>query len=647
MSAPDSPPVQARPPADSTARFAWGLLLGVLLLLMSILAGVLWLSFRSDLAERQEQLVADTLWVKQSIEFQLRRHGETLQSLAQAIEHDQLSEEALRTKTRTLLSANREIVAMSYIDARGQHIDLDGRHDSVVDGAILNLLRDASRTRQASYRRGSDGEWKSFLHFAVPVIGGSGGSLIVSYSMDGLLKELVPWWLARDSRVSFADAFGEPLATQGMVELQRAQLHHQTPIELPGETLVVMMDSTRGGPSAVPRIVTGAAVVLGLMLLLSLALLWRDMRQRAAAERALSEQLAYRKAMENSLVTGLRVRDTQGRVTYVNPAFCQMVGYTADELLGRGWPMPFYDMGKEDLLRERHEQMLAGTITAEGYETDFIRRDGARLHVLIHEAPLLDATGRQTGWMSSILDITGLKRAEDLNRQQQEKLQATARLVTMGEVATALSHELNQPLSAITSYATGCLNLVSEGQPLLRLALERVQEQADRAGHIIRSVHDFVRRRDAAKAMCDIGELVEAVMPLVQLQARKLRVRIETDIAPGLPRIPGDPTMLEQVLLNLTRNAIEAMAQQAAERRVLRIEARPHATGVEVGVVDHGSGIEPAAAEKLFTAFYTTKTEGMGIGLSICRTAVELHRGHLWFEHTPGGGATFRFTLQT
>lgn len=642
-------PATSRPPrnpTDSTARFAWGLLLGVLLLLMSILAGVLWLSFRSDLADRQEQLVADTLWVKQSIEFQLRRHSETLQGLAQTIEHDRPTTEALRVKTRTLLAANREIASLLYIDGRGRITDLDGRHDPVLDGSILGLLRDAQRTRQAQYRRGSDGEWRTYLHFAVPVVGEPGGALALSYRMDGLLKELVPWWLARDSRVSFADAFGEPLATQGPAELQRALLHHQTPMELPGETLVLMMDSNRGGASAVPRMVTGAAVVLGLMLLLSLALLWRDMRQRAAAERALSEQLAYRKAMENSLVTGLRVRDTLGRVTYVNPAFCQMVGYTAEELLGCGWPMPFYDMSKEEQLRQRHEQMLAGTITAEGYETDFIRRDGTRLHVLIHEAPLLDATGRQTGWMSSILDITGLKRAEDLNRQQQEKLQATARLVTMGEVATALSHELNQPLSAITSYATGCLNLVNEEQPLLRIALERVQEQADRAGHIIRSVHDFVRRRDAAKAMCDMGELVAAVMPLVQLQARKLRVHVDTDIAPGLPRIPGDPTMLEQVLLNLTRNAIEAMAQQPAERRVLRIEARAHDNGVEVGVVDHGSGIDPAAAEKLFTAFYTTKTEGMGIGLSICRTAVELHRGHLWFEHTPGGGATFRFTLQ-
>lgn len=642
-----SPPDRiSRPPSSTSSSLAWGLLLGVLLLLVSILGTVLWLSYRSDVSARQEQLIADTLWVKQSIEFQLRRHAETVQGFAQGLERGQLSEAEFATKARVLLTSNREITRLAHLDAQGRELAAESLLDTTTNEQENALLREALRLKQPVYARGMSSHSVPVLRYAVPISGAHPGGVILVYTMEGLLKELVPWWLARESQVTLANAFGEPLVVQRSANPMHGSVHHQTPIELPGDTLVLMMDSSRAGPNVVPRVVTAAALLLGLMLLLSLYLLWRDMRQRAVAERALSEQLFYRKAMENSMVTGLRVRDVEGRVSFVNQAFCRMVGYAPEELLDRAWPMPFYDPAKESEMRARFAQLLDGSITPEGYETEFIRRDGARIHVLIHEAPLIDANGKQTGWMSSVLDITELKRAEELNRQQQEKLQASARLVTMGEVATALSHELNQPLSAITSYATGCLNIVGEREPMLKTALERVQEQADRAGHIIRSVHDFVRRREAVKARCNIADVIEAVMPLVQLQARKSRVQIETDVARELPRIEADTTMLEQVLLNLTRNAIEAMAQQPAERRTLRIEARPRERGVEVAVVDHGNGIDPAAAEKLFTPFFTTKQEGMGMGLSICRTAVELHRGQLWFEATPGGGATFRFTLQ-
>jgi two-component system, LuxR family, sensor histidine kinase DctS len=642
-------PAGSRQPADATARLAWGLMLGVLVLLIAILVTVVWLSYRSDRAERQEQVIADTLWVKQSIEFQLSRHAETMQNFAQTLQDRPGDFIALREKVTSLLAANHEMQTLLYVDSTGRAHDSEGREPQALNANALKLVGEATRRQAVAYGRGADGPSRTTLYCAVPVSPKRGDALLLSLDLRGLLNELVPWWLARESQVALANAFGEQLVEQGFSSVSNTTLRHQTPIELPGETLVLVMNSARTGPSVVPRVVTGSAVALGIMLSLSLVLLWRDMRQRVVAERALSEQLAFRKAMEDSLVTGLRARDVGGVVTFVNQAFCKMVGYTAEELLGHGWKMPFYDPAKESELLQRHQQLLSGTLTPEGYETEFIRRDGARLHVLIHEAPLLDAKGIQTGWMSSILDITDLKRAEELNRQQQEKLQSTARLVTMGEVATALSHELNQPLSAITSYITGSLNIVGDRQPMLQSALQRAQEQADRAGHIIRSVHDFVRRREAAKTMCNIAQLVDAVMPLVQLQARKLRVRVETEIAEGLPQIAADPTMLEQVLLNLTRNAIEAMAAQAAERRVLRIEARESREGerqIEIAVVDHGIGIDADTASKLFTAFYTTKPEGMGVGLSICRTAVELHRGHLWFEHTPGGGATFRFTLQ-
>jgi two-component system sensor histidine kinase DctS len=181
------------------------------------------------------------------------------------------------------------------------------------------------------------------------------------------------------------------------------------------------------------------------------------------AEQALRSEYAFRKAMEDSLMVGMRARDLDGRVTYVNPAFLQMVGFSAEELIGREPPMPYWapEEMETDLLL--HNKVLEGKAPHEGFEIRLMRKDGSRFDALIYEAPLIDADGRQTGWMGSIIDVTERKHAEELARQQQEKLQVTARLVTMGEMASTLAHELNQPLAAITSYNAGCLNKLESG----------------------------------------------------------------------------------------------------------------------------------------------------------------------------------------
>ena len=219
-------------------------------------------------------------------------------------------------------------------------------------------------------------------------------------------------------------------------------------------------------------------------------------------------------------------------------------------------------------------------------------------------------------------------------------------------MASLLSHELNQPLSAIASYATGSLNLLATPDAhtpdLLRQALERIAEQAERAGRVIKSVHDFVRRREQLHESVAADVLIEAVLPLVRLQARKSGTRIELDLPPRPPRVRCDRTMLEQVLLNLTRNGIQAMdpGTELADR-VLTLRVRQtHARWVVFSVVDAGPGISEQAAAQLFTPFFTTKAEGMGLGLSLCRTVVEQHGGALDFGPGTGGrGTEFRFTL--
>jgi len=288
-------------------------------------------------------------------------------------------------------------------------------------------------------------------------------------------------------------------------------------------------------------------------------------------------------------------------------------------------------------------------------ESVFMRQNGERFPVLIFEAPLIHANGQQTGWMGAILDISEQRRVEEMSRTSQERLQATARLATVGEMASLLSHELNQPLAAISSYASGSRNLIDDAHlppeltGHLSQAIERIAQQAERAGKVIKSVHDFVRRRDQAREAVTPARLIDNVMPLVSLQARKLGVRVQVECAPGLPAVWCDRTMVEQILLNLARNGMQAMADQTTDK-VLTLSVRMAASNatsrwLEFRVIDHGPGISAEVAEQLFTPFFTTKAEGMGLGLSLCRTVVEQHGGYLGHEPNLPRGTVFLFTL--
>ncbi|MDE2121725.1 MAG: PAS domain S-box protein, partial [Betaproteobacteria bacterium] len=418
-------------------------------------------------------------------------------------------------------------------------------------------------------------------------------------------------------------------------------------VGVPGHSLQLHVDSASGRPGVIPNLST--ALVLGLSLLLfGVALvLAHDMRRRSRAERALGESLAFRKAMEDSVLAGLRVRDLQGRVTFANQAFCDMVGYAPSQLLGRGeqryWPEAATAAGERP--------------ASQGREAEFVSSAGRRFPVMIHESPLLDAHGRQTGWICTALDLSAQRRIEDVSRLQQERLQATARLATVGEMASLLSHELNQPLSAIASFATGSINLLDDPRQapepsLLRQALERIAEQSERAGHIIRSVQGFVRRREHERTAIDAAQLLDAILPLARMQARRGSARVDVHIAQPVPRVLCDRTMVEQVLINLVRNGLQAMEQVAHEAEaLLRVEVRaPDAGRVEFAVIDRGPGVGEEVRSQIFTPFFTTREEGMGLGLSLCRTVVEQHGGALEFDNLIDAagrvvGACFRFTL--
>jgi len=644
----------------------WLLPIVIVLLFMAILIWLPWQARQMESNERQEQLIADTLWVEQSIRFQLGRHEESLRGLANEIANGHLTPEQLHQRMERLLRNGLELKRVMLVDPDGK-VEASSEPSpparAALGAASLEALDHARRSHNPIYAQpeaqsqnpaGTPGVLMMDLHF--PVYKGDTwlGNLVASYQLSTILDEMVPWWFAQDNQITLLDRDDKMVASRSAAGPGHGVYTHKRGLDLPGVSLTLMTDSVKSEPQLLPNLLVGSVIALSLALLWSLLALWGHISRRLAAEGALRQQMSFRTAMENSLVTGLRARDLEGRISYVNPAFCQMVGFTAEELVGRSPPMPYWAPEVMAEYQHRLAGVLAGSHVPQ-FETIFQRKDGTRIPVLIFEAPLVDNEGRHTGYMGSILDITDRKRIEELNREHQEKLQASSRLATMGEIASMLAHELNQPLAAISSYTTGALNLMkradSSGAALdcatLRPALEQASTQAQRAGQIIRSVHEFVKKREAERQDVGLQTMLDSINALIELQTRQLYVQMVVAIPADLPRVRADRMLIEQVLLNLTRNAIEAMANVPAGRRVLRIEALyDSAAGqVAVSVIDRGHGIPQEVAERLFSPFFSTKAEGMGMGLNICRTAIEFHGGTLTHRDNPPHGTIFTFTL--
>ena len=680
-------------PLRLTRRMA--LWIALLALVGAMLITLIWLAGRYEVSQVQERIERDAALAVVDIRTALTRNVQSLQALqthsAQPTQWTQEAQLVLRERRELLQIEWRDnlLRVRAFAQSPYQKPSALNLNSNGFSNDMQVACSKASRVTGPIYSTShfqpmGDGLGAELIELCLPMTdaGQAAGYLVATYSLGGILAELINKQVTREQEVSFTEADGTRLAIHGAARRGSRVFTAQQLLDLPGNTLVVRMDSWRAAPDLFPNVLTALVTLMSLALLGVLVLLGKDVSKRLRAERDLAEALAFRKAMEDSLVTGMRARDLQGRITYVNPAFCQMTGFSAQELVGIGSPMPYWPPELADEYLQRQTVRLTGQLpTREGFESVFLRKDGARFPVLIIEAPLINAAGVQTGWMSAILDMTEQRHMQEVSRASLERLQASARLATVGEMASLLSHELNQPLAAISSYATGSLNMLlatpdqmlasvgggMQSQDMVH-ALKRIGEQAERAGKVIKSVHDFVRRRDQAHEAVSPEALFEAVMPLVSLQARKLGVRVQVHCDNQLPRVLCDRTMVEQVLLNLARNAMQAMEDVPAHERVLdlrantptRLSGAPQtdlsnsaATGrdasrwLEFTVTDQGHGIDATTAARLFTPFFTTKPEGMGLGLSMCRTVVEQHGGFLAFEAIKPHGTVFKFTLPT
>ncbi len=779
------PPISAESTAtQSSQRWQWmmpNVAVGAFILAMIALV---WLLQTREFDQQMAALARDVQWAEQTLRLHMQSDREFLQELAHEASDSQLGGARFRDRATQYLAINPHLSGIAWVDT-GRNIR-DAVPAAGGGRAAGGVLAREEQLQSFIAARGTDRPVYSKAYVSdrfgpsfeilVPVRSGREfmGAMVAQYTVSGILRYLVPAWFSEKYHLSLLGEHGKLLAQNAIAHPRDEGLDYRLDFDPPGNGMQMRVAAYRTDTGFAKTLPTLLIAGLSLLVVWSLWSLRNNLARRIRAEDALRAESNFRKAMEESMPTGMRAIDMHGRITYVNAAFCKMVGYAPQDLIGALPPYPYWSPDDPAEHAQTPERSLAGDASHGGIESHLRRRNGELFDARIYEAPLVDAGGRQAGWMASVHDITEQRRAraeleashqhfmtvldgldaaiyvaslesdeilfanrafkniygydaigrncwqvtsachpdparfidaarqlaphqtplelhdtelqntlnghwyqlreraiqwvdgrvvrmeiatditdrmkmQELSSQQMERLQQTSRLITMGEMASSLAHELNQPLSAIANYNMGCVNRLQakDYRPEeLLAAMQKASLQAERAGKIIRRVRDFVKKSEPNRGPVQIAEIVEDVIGFAEIEARKAGVRISVSIAPELPPAYADKLMIEQVVLNLVKNGIEAMHDTPRGARELAIRARANGTDfIEVNVADRGHGVLAAQAENLFAPFFTTKPEGMGMGLNICRSIIEFHHGRLWTVANSGGGSVFSFTL--
>jgi PAS domain S-box-containing protein len=770
----------------------------VFLIVMSL---ILWSLNRREQQQQEDTLYRNVAWAQQQIRLSMTGAQEQLAALARDIAAGHGDARTFQTSTGDVMQSHPEIIYTNWLDASqtphwasAPEPQLGSRltkpSDAQLEEAIKASFTEARASRRQVYSPLIyDDVRNGYVTLQTPIFREREflGTVATVFSVEGMLKHDIPAELSAKYKISIIDPNNRELSTTSSRPRLPRDTYYDLPLDPPGHGLSVRVYSYPQITNFTNNTLVWLVAGLSCFVLWSLWSLWKHTRQRFEAQQALYAEAFFRRAMENSVLIGMRVLDMQGRITHVNPAFCRMTGWDESDLVGKTAPFPYWPRDAYPEMQRQLDMTLRGKAPSSGFELRVRRKDGSIFHARLYVSPLIDSSGRQTGWMSSMTDITEPKRAreelaaaherfttvlesldaavsvlaadeaellfanryyrhlfgirpdghlelagagfdtaqasndsidlvdtyaglpaaaltestsdarevyvqsiqkwfevrrqyiqwvdghlaqmqiatditqrkqaQELARQQDEKLQFTSRLMTMGEMASSLAHELNQPLAAINNYASGTVSLVKSGRASaenLLPVLEKTSQQAVRAGMIIKRIREFVKRSEPKRQRTKISDIIADAVGLAEIETRKRRIRIVTDMRARLPVINVDPVLIEQVLVNLLKNAAEAMADARpnAVDPVIRVEVRivDEDQCVRISVIDQGPGVDEASAERLFEPFYSTKSDGMGMGLNICRSIIESHRGRLWVVNNvePDGlvtGCTFHFTL--
>lgn len=804
------------PPSRQDRFAALGPLLSVLLFLATIVAAISYFSLEERERER-ETVTRDVEYAQQRLRLRLLERQEQLMRMARSLAHSAHPDNDFMFQAESLLGQFPEVVAISWL---GPRREIQSSHSATSAPEQLQREREqalntpeatasfalARDMRQPIYseptRYGQDAEQDTYrLLLWVPLHDTDHfrGALMVEYSIDSLLRFGVPPEVMARYAVALVNRQRQVVAgsLQGTYRHSPQRLPwsaqpqaHEVAVSPVGDSLLLRAESYRTAQDKMGQAffwLVGALSALTVWMLLGT---WRHTRRRIEAQQALVAETNFRRAMENSMLTGMRTLDMDGHITYVNPAFCRMTGWSEEELMGQSAPFPYWPETDYDTLSQRLSNELREGPSPGGFEMTVQRKDGSRFYARMYISPLIAPDGQQAGWMSSITDITEPRRirealsasyerfttvldsvdaaisvaplgstellfaskmyrtwfgtggeghrslvdlgsalpphadthdnhdqvdalvglptdslldassgnaeilmpgldkwlevrtryltwvdgrlaqmviatditarrqAEEQAARQAERAQNASRLITMGEMASSVAHELNQPLTAISNYCSGMISRLQKQQMAeedLLAALEKTARQAQRAGQIIQRIRAFVKRSEPNPTLSDVAQMVANATELADIELRRHMVRLHSYVAARLPALMVDPILIEQVLINLLKNGGEAIAQAQRPSQQRRMELRvgpkciDHLPVVEFCVQDSGTGVPAEMLERIYEAFYSTKTNGMGIGLKLCRSIVESHHGRLQARNLYNGdeivGCEFSFWI--
>jgi len=370
----------------------------------------------------------------------------------------------------------------------------------------------------------------------------------------------------------------------------------------------------------------------------------KEIVERERAEDALRRSEDRLRLVIDTLPALVWSKSPDGSADFLNQRFREYTGLSLEEGLGWGWMMNAFH--PED---RAEEEWRAAFAAGEPFEKEarLRRADGEYRWFLLRAAPLRDERGNVVKWYGTSVDIEDRKRAEAALQEAQDKLAHVTRAVAMGELAAAIAHEVNQPLTAIVTNANFSLRQLkgsTANLDELRTAIAEIVNDATRASAVISRIRGLLVKGSPRRTELDVKEITQEVIILLRHELTRNRISLRADFAPNLPRVPGDPVQLQQVLINLVVNAIEAMRTSTGRPRELHIRLEKNAHGILVQVQDSGPGIAPELADRIFEPFFTTKTEGIGMGLSISRSIIESHGGQLSLA-SDSRGALFQFIL--
>ncbi|MDF0605910.1 PAS domain-containing sensor histidine kinase [Neisseriaceae bacterium TC5R-5] len=745
-------------------RLLWLSAGGLLLALLLALGSLFYLVYRDWRDEQQDNLIQEVLWLEQSLRMHMESHQEWADNLSREISAGKLDSQRFAQLASFYRRENPALVSIERVAINGEVLwDQYGlrRDGRVLTDSEFDALWRANRLLQADYSapyQVRDGKYQFDL--VVPIVqdGQSLGGVRLSYQLDVLLFHQVPWWIASKYAISIQNLDGQTLASKFDVAERPGSLSHQTTFDPPGQGLSLRAVSYRSGLGLTLPVLFTLIVLLASALIYAAWRIRRHVRERAQAEQALAQEVSLRQAIEDCMKSGLVALGEGGEILRVNRAFCDMVGFSPEQLVGSTPPHPFWPADGHDSLQAAIAAVRDQRQPAQGFELRFARDGGAAIEVRLYATPLVEADGRQRGWIASLFDITEPKRQrialnashqrfltvlnglvagvcvidvssglllyanpafsrlcladepagpccillpglsempeqdeygqefladgehywlqlhrrridwvngesawlailtdisadkarESQEQAQQERFQNTSRLIAMGELASSLAHELNQPLTAINTYASGVNRRLPAEFSLpsgVREALQAIAEQAKRAAQIVSSIRAFIKKHEPQLERVDPTIVILRAVNLAEALASKAGVRLQVEQEARPCVLDMDPVLIEQVLLNLMKNAIEAMQEANTKRARVRLRTTIGEAFWRVEVADNGPGLSATTRENLFTPFYSTKADGMGIGLNICRSIVEFHRGEFGANSSAAGACVFWFTL--